>query len=186
MKKKLIIWGILIILLISLLPLPQRIEKLFYGIDTLNGESVDISLDMTYLRFLFLKEKMYGKIDVKTEEKTFTYGEYMHYLGQTPFVNNAKDRTHNLSGWYYNDTMYMREYGEGIVSPSPVGMESAAIHLSSDFNKILILHTSGQKIDAHNADEENERQERRYVGCTDKNQLEDAKKYFIGYYDKED
>lgn len=185
--KKIITWGIIIILLVSLLPIPQSIDRTFYGVNTTNGESVDISLDMTYLRFLFLKDKMYGTIDVKTKEETFTYGENLNYIGQTPSVNNAGDKAHNLSGWYYNDTMYMREYEKGIVSPSPIGMEAVSVHLSSDFSKILIFHREGQKIYAHNPNEETEKREkRRFVGCTDKNQLENAKKYFIGYYDIED
>lgn len=185
--KKIITWGIIIILLVSLLPIPQSIDRTFHGVNTTNGESVDISLDMTYLRFLFLKDKMYGRIDVKTKEETFTYGEHLHYIGRTPSVNNAGDKAHNLSGWYYNDTMYMREYEKGIVSPSPIGMEAVSVHLSSDFSKILIFHREGQKIYAHNPNEETEKREkRRFVGCTDKNQLENAKKYFIGYHDRED
>ena len=58
MKKKLLVWGIVVILLVSLVPIPQSIDRTFYGVDTLNGKDVDISLDVTYLRFLFLKDKI--------------------------------------------------------------------------------------------------------------------------------
>ncbi len=187
MKKKLIVWGVVILLLISLLPFPQKIERTFYGIDTIDGQKADISLDMTYLRFLFLKDKIYGTIDVKTEKETFTYGEYLHYIGQTLSVNNENDNAHDFSGWHWNDETYTRDYGNGALGTATVGFEPLLVHMSSDFDKILILHNPGQKIDAHNADEENESQEeRRYVGCTDKNQLKEAEKYFIGYYDRKD
>ena len=106
MKKKLIIWGVVIIFLISLLPFPQRIEKTFYGIDTIGGQKADIELGMTYLRFLFLKDKVYGTIDVKTETEAFAYGENLYYIGRTPSVNNANDKAYDFTGWYYNDTMY--------------------------------------------------------------------------------
>lgn len=186
MKKKLLVWGIVVILLVSLVPIPQSIDRTFYGVDTINGKDVDISLDVTYLRFLFLKDKIYGTIDVKTEEKTFTYGEDLHYLGQTPSVNNANDNAYDFSGWYWNDKTYTRDYGNGNLGTATVGFEPVLVHMSSDFDKILILHTPGQKIDEHNADEGNEQQEkRRFVGCTDKKQLEIAKNYFIGYYDIE-
>ena len=54
MKKKLIIVFVVVILLISLLPFPKHIERTYYGVNTENGEKVDIALDMKYLRFLFL------------------------------------------------------------------------------------------------------------------------------------
>jgi len=57
MKKKLIIGFVVVILLISLLPFPQNIERTYYGVNAENGEKVDIVLDMKYLRFLFLTNK---------------------------------------------------------------------------------------------------------------------------------
>ena len=49
MKKKLIIGFVVVILLISLLPFPQNIERTYYGVNAENGEKVDIVLDMKYL-----------------------------------------------------------------------------------------------------------------------------------------
>lgn len=57
MKKKLIISFIVVILLVSLLPFPQNIERTYYGVNAENGEKVDIVLDMKHFRFLFLKDK---------------------------------------------------------------------------------------------------------------------------------
>lgn len=175
MKKKWIIGIVVIILLISLLPFPQKVYRTFYGVNTENGEMVDITLDMTYLKFLFLNNKMSGTITVSTDTETFSYGELLHYTGQSHSENNAGDYAHDFSGWYYNDTMYMKDYENGVKSPSPVGMESVMVHISSDFNKILILHnTSGERVS---------RKKSRYIGSVTQDRLEEAKKYFLGYYD---
>lgn len=175
MKKKLIIGFAVVILLISLLPFPQNIERTYYGVNTENGEKIDIFLDMKYLKFLFLKDNISGTITVKTEKETFNYGEHLHYLGQTPSVNNANDRAHDFSGWYYNETMYMKKYENGTVSKAPVGFEPLLVHISSDFTKILILHNTSGEV-------ENQK-DSRYIGSVKLNQLENAKEYFSGYYD---
>ncbi len=175
MKKKLIIGFVVVFLLISLLPFPQNIDRTYYGVNTENGEKVDIALDMKYLRFLFLNDKIYGTITVKTETETFAYGEHLHYSGQTPSVNNANDRAHDFSGWYYNETMYMKKYENGTVSKMPVGFEPLLVHISSDFTKILILHNKRGEIETQEGS--------RYIGNVEQNQLEDTKEYFLGYYD---
>lgn len=180
MKKKLLIGFAVVILLISLLPFPQSMERTYYGINTENGEKVDIALDMKYLRFLFLKDKMYGTITVKTGEETFTYGEHLHYIGQSHSKNNAGDYAHDFNGWYYNENMYMKKYEDGTVSKMPIGFEGLLVHISSDFDKILIFHNTT----FHNASGEIEsREDSRYIGSVKQNQLEDTKEYFSGYYD---
>ncbi len=180
MKKKLILGFVAVILLISLLPFPQNIEKTYYGVNTENGEKVNIALDMKYLRFLFFSDKMYGTITVKTKAETFTYGEHLHYTGQTPSVNNANDRAHDFSGWYYNENMYMKEYENGTVSKMPIGFEGLLVHISSNFDKILIFHNTN----LHNADEKiGTRENSRYIGNVEQNKLEHTKEYFLGYYD---
>ena len=98
MKKKLIIGVIAGILLISLLPFPQKVNRTFYGVNTQNGEMVDITLEMKYLRFLFLKDKLYGTITVDTKTKLFSYGEHLYYTGRTS-INQEKDLAYNFSGW---------------------------------------------------------------------------------------
>ena len=176
MKKKLIIGFVVVILLISLLPFPQNIERTYYGVNAENGEKVDIVLDMKYLRFLFLKDKMSGTITVKTDKETFTYGEYLNYTGLSHSKNNDEDYTHDFSGWYYNENMYMKKYENGTVSKMPIGFESLLVHISSDFNKILILHnitTNGEIVG---------REDRRYIGSVEQNNLEETKEYFSGYY----
>lgn len=175
MKKNLIIGFVVVILLISLLPFPQNIERTYYGVNTENGEKVDIVLDMKYLRFLFLKDKISGKITVKTETETFTYGEHLHYTGQSHSENNAGDYAHDFNGWYYNDTMYMKKYENGTVSKAPIGFEGLLVHISSDFGKILIFHNAHGEIKI--------REDSRYIGSVEQNQLEETKEYFSGYYD---
>ena len=74
MKKKAIISAIIIILiLISVLPLPQKIEKNYYGYDTISGETVDVSLNMKHLRFLLFKDKMSGEIRVTNGDEVTVY-----------------------------------------------------------------------------------------------------------------
>lgn len=175
MKKKLIIGFVVVILLISLLPFPQKVVRTFYGVNTENGEKVGITLDMKYLRFLLFNDKMYGTITVKTETETFSYGEHLHYLGQSHSPNNAGDYSHDFSGWYYNETIYMKEDKFGTVSKSPVGFEGLLVHMSSDFDKILILHNASGVIETQ--------EKGRYIGSVEQSQLEETKQYFSGYYD---
>ncbi len=174
MKKKLIIGFVVLILLISLLPFPQNIERTYYGINTENGEKVDIALDMKYLRFLFLNDKMYVTITVKTETETFVYGDHLNYQGQT-FIHQEKDTVHDFSGWYNNHIMYMKEYENGAISKMPVGSEPLLVHISSDFDKILILHNTKGVIETQ--------EDSRYIGSVEQNQLEHTKEYFSGFYD---
>ena len=174
MKKKLIIGFVVVILLISLLPFPQHIVRTYYGVNTENGEKVDIALDMKHLRFLFLNDKIYGTITVKTETETFTYGDHLNYLGQYSMLQE-KDLAHYFSGWYTNHTMYMKEYENGAVSKGIVGSEPLLVHISSDFDKILIVHNTKGVIETQ--------KDSRYIGCVEQNQLEHTKEYFSGFYD---
>ena len=54
-------------------------------------------------------------------------------------------------------------------------MEPLLVHISSDFNKILILHNVSGEIE--------NQEDARYIGSVNQNQLEEAKQYFTGYYD---
>lgn len=173
MKKKLIIGVVIILILCSFLPIPQTISKTFYGVNTQNDEKVNISIDMKYLKFLFLKDKLSGTITVDTDDGRFTYGDFLHYTSYTS-MNDDKDMIHNFSGWYYNDTMYMREYEDGVKSQSPVGMEPVLVHINSSFDKILVLHNTNEEISGQ--------EKGRYIGSSDKSKLEETKEYFIGFY----
>lgn len=170
MKKKLIVGFVVVIVvifLISFLPFPQHIERTYYGVNTENGEQVDIALDMKYLRFLFLKDKISGTITVETETETFSYGERLDYTGQTS-VLREEDPGHHFLGWYRNDTV---DPGE---NENPV-WEAYMVHISSDFDKILILHHASGDIEAE--------EDSRYIGSVEQSQLEDTKKYFSGYFE---
>ncbi len=172
MKKKLLIGIVAVILLIFLLPFPQIINRTFYGVNTENGEQVTITFAMKYLRFLLFDDKMYGTITVQTDTQTLTYGEHLYYHGRFP--HNADDSMHNIGGWYYNETMYMKEYPDGTISPMPVGFEGLDIHVSTDFTNILILHNVGAVTEIA--------EKNRYIGSIKPSGLEEAKQYFSGYY----
>ncbi len=173
MKKKLIIGVMIILFLCSFIPIPQKINKTFYGVNTQNNEEVNISIKMKYLKFLFLNDKLSGTITVDTDDGSFTYGDFLHYTSYTS-MNDDKDMIHNFSGWYYNDTMYMREYENGVISQAPVGMEPVLVHINSSFDKILVLHNANEEILGQGRS--------RYIGSSDKSQLEETKEYFIGFY----
>ena len=173
MKKKLIIGLIIVVLLCSFIPIPKTINKTFYGVNTINNEEISISVEMKYMRFLFLNDNIYGSITVETPNDKFVYGDLLHYTSYTS-MDADRDMIHNFSGWYYNDTLYMREYENGILSKSPVGMEPLLVHMNSSFDKILIMHSTNEEISGQ--------EKGRYVGCLDKSKLEEAKDYFIGFY----
>lgn len=175
MKKKFTYALIVTACLICVLPFPQKVVRRYYGINTETGERVDMELNMKYLRFLLLSDKMYGTVAVKNDTETVVYGEHLHYVGQSRSKNNAGDYAHDFNGWYYNNTMYIKEYEDGTTSKVPVGFEGVSAHISSDFNKILILHNTSGKIENQNGG--------RYIGSTAQNQQDEAKAYFLGYYD---
>lgn len=177
--KKMITVFVLIIVLIFVLPLPKKVEKTYFGVNTENGETVDITLDMKYFRFFVIKDKLYGAITVKTPTETFVFGEHLHYTGQTS-INQEKDLAHNFSGWYYNETMHLKEYENGTVSQMPIGFEGLLAHISSDFDKILIFHNTTFE---NSAGEVETRGNSRYIGSAQPSQLEETKQYFSGYYD---
>ncbi|MBO5407806.1 MAG: hypothetical protein J6A61_00140 [Clostridia bacterium] len=173
MKKKLIIGLVAVILLLGFLPLPKIVDRTYYGINTENEQTVTITLHMNDLRFLFLPDKLYGTITVKTSTDTFVFGEHLYDSGQTSF-DPEKGRMHNLNGWYYNETMYPKEYAHGTISQSPVGFESLLVHISTDFDKILVLHNTKGVIETQPTG--------RYIGNTDQTLLEETKEYFSGFY----
>lgn len=158
MKRKVIILVIAVVLLLVLLPFPQRVEQTYYGVNTASGEKVSISANMHYFRFLILKDKLRGKVTVTQGNQSVIYGEHLHYQGLWP--SNNEDKTfHALVGWRYAD-----ETKEG----KPIGFEPAHIYLSRDFSKVLIGETRDDG-------------KSQYVGNTEENRTEETLVYFVGY-----
>lgn len=173
MKRIIIVGCIVLIVLISLLPFPQKIERTFYGVNTSNGEKATINLNIKYLRFLFLKDNIYGKITVTSENETITYGKHLQYSGLCP--SNNENEFHAFSGWYLNNDTYTRDYGNGISGTDIVGFEPTIVYLSRDFDKILLLHNTNGKTETHKA--------KRYIGNVSENQEDETAKYFTGFYE---
>ncbi len=173
MKKRFVV-IIAILLAAALLPLPQKIKRTYCAVDTLSGEEAVIRADLTHLRFLIFKDRLFGSIELKTDDNTYLYGKHLNYQGQSP--NNTGDCLYDFGGWYFNEETQLSddEYG----NRKPLGFEAVLIHFSSDFDKILVLHHTK---DTHN----NERSGKmRFVGSTDKAALAAARDYFTGYYDR--
>lgn len=160
MKKKAIISAIIIILiLISVLPLPQKIEKTYYGYDTISGEPVDVSLNMKHLRFLLFKDKMSGEIRVTNGDEVTVYGQHLWYQGLWP-LTNEDESCHFLTGWY------IKSY-DGKTLDSD--MLNACI--SKDFNQMTIYHLPAGA----------DRKTKQYICNVKDNKLDETMAYFGGY-----
>ena len=141
MKRKLIICAIVIVFILVLLPLPQKVERKFFGENISNGEKISIAIDLNYLRFLLLPDKMYGEITVTSGNKSTVFGEHLSYAGRYP-TNNEDKTIHAFTGFRY-------DADENTIM-------SAGIFLSRDFDKILVRDDETEYIGnvAENKEEE--------------------------------
>ena len=156
MKKKIMICVIVVLALIALVPIPQNINRTFYGVETYTGENVNIIIDMNYLRFLLLEDKMYGEITVESKNELTVYGEHMSHQGMFP-TNNDDKTMHCFAGFRYD-----------IEKDS---MLPVVIYLSRDFDKILI---SDRAVGIT----------KQYIGHIEENKAEEVLEYFVGYADR--
>lgn len=173
MKKKLFIFAGILILCVLLLPLPEKIEKTYNGVNINTGENVKINAEMRYLKFLVLKNKLYGKITLETEDEKLELGDDLAYTGLTP-ANNEDKTVHMLTGWHFNPNTYVKDEGKDTQCTEVEGFEAAIVYLSRDFNKILVYHQP----------KKNGETEPRYytVGDAENDNTEETKTYFAGFY----
>lgn len=158
--------------LAALLPLPQTVRRQYTAVDTFSGESAELAVDLTYLRFLLWQDRMVGEIRVTAQGGTRTYPtEYLRYQGQWP-ANHA-DTVHAFSGWYRNNTEIMAEDGNGMMGSQIVGPEAAYAYISTDFRKIVLYHQQSKKLEHARTWQ--------YVGSDGQESLEEAQRYFEGY-----
>ncbi len=170
--KKILIFALVIVLILLLVPLPKQVDVSFVATDTFSGEKATITLDMTYYRFLVLKDNLTGTVTVTSPEGTWVYGEHLHYWGLWP-SNNEDKSMHAVGGWYLNETSYMHDYGDGILGSNLVGFESVQMFLSPDFTRILLSH-QGKDLP-----ESTKRKE--YIGHQDESKIDETKAYFTGF-----
>jgi len=159
MKKKIIISAIIIILLIAFLPFPQKIERTYYGYDTFSGDSIEVTLDMKYLRFLLLKDKMSGEIRVTNGDEVTVYSHGLSYVGMWPLIKENEDM-HVFTGWYFNS------YGG-----KTLDSDIAIVYISKDFTKMTIYHVPENK----------DYKTKQYVCNIEDNKLEETIEYFGGF-----
>lgn len=170
--KKFLIPALIVILLLLLVPFPKHVETSYFALDSFSGEKATITLDMTYYRFLVLKDKMTGTISVTTPQGTTVYGEHLNYSGLWP--SNNEDKTmHALNGVYFNETSYMHDYGDGVLGSRLVGFEPVRVFLSPDFTKILLSHQGNERPESTKTKE--------YIGHQEEGKTDVAATYFIGF-----
>lgn len=141
MKRKWIICAIVIVFILVLLPFPQKVERKFFGENISNDEKISIAIDLSYLRFLLLPDKMYGEITVTSGNKSTVFGEHLSYVGRYP-TNNEEKTMHAFTGFRYDADANK--------------MISAGVYLSRDFDKILVRDDETEYIGnvAENKEEE--------------------------------
>ena len=153
MKKKIVKYIVIIALFLALVPFPQKIKCEYYGTDVLSNKNASITVDMIYLRFLLLKDKLSGEIVVTSENETVVYGEHMNYSGLCP-TNNADKTMHAIHGFRYDliDNQMM-----------PV-----SVYLSRDFNRIAITDREPGVT-------------KQYIGNIKQNKIEETVEFFSGF-----
>ena len=165
MKKVIITVCVVLILLIALVPIPQKVTRTYHAVNTLNGESAEITLDMMYLRFLFLKDRLNGEIAVTSASRTTVYGEHMYYAGMFP-SNHEDVLIHWLTGWHMNEE-------KSTAGDNIVGSEQAIAYISRDFNHIVLQHNPRK--------DASDPQPREYVGTMEADSLSRTLTLFDGF-----
>ena len=185
MKRTKTIISVIIILcaFICLLPIPQKIDRDYYSVDIFSNKKAIVSVDITYLNFLFLKDKMRGEIQVFDDGEIYTYQtDKLFYQGRWP-SNNKDGFLHHFSGFYYNPTTYWGKSG-GIEGSHTIGYEITHAHISPDFNKIVMYHREDDELKGGQTRKDvglQEAKTRQYVGNTEKGREQETIKYFEGF-----
>ena len=174
MKKKIIALVIVAVAVLTL-PLPQKIKNTYYGIDTVSGTKADIKTDLVHLRFLVFKDKFFGHIFVSTPDGTVDYGkDCLKYAYKVP-ADSKKDEMYALTGWYYNDTKYQKDYGNGLVGTNENGFEGVMVYFSNTFDKVLICHSTKENGENNS--------NKRYIGNITENREKETLEFFSGFTD---
>ena len=138
---------------------PQRIKRTFYGVNSFDGEKANISLDMTYYRYLFKRDTISGEIAVTCGEKTTVYKENdLQYITDAWPLNNEDKTLHFFVGWYFNVDLL----------PEPI-LESVRLYLSKDFNKMVLYH------------EPQDSEPKQYIGNVEQGKEQETIRYFGEY-----
>ena len=177
--KRIVFVAVIVAALILFVPFPQKIVQEYRGVDTVNGEKADITLDITYLRFLALRDKMTGTISVKSDTEELVYGDSLFYQGM--YSVREEDCAHFFSGWYFDEGFYMRRDEFGTVGRMIIGSESTVGYISADFDKILLLHEDKKLTDSV---EPVTQKRRRFIGAVSEDAIPDALDYFTGHFDE--
>ena len=173
MKKKIISFCVVIVALcglIALVPYPQKIERTFYSVNSFNGEKATISFDMTYLRYLFRRDRFDGEVTVTCGDKITVYTENdLQYIGYWP-LDNKDEHLHYLGGFYYNtDIVTYNDKGEKDIGD----FESIRAYLSKDFSKIVLYHEPSEKAE--------DTEPKQYIGNVEENKEQETIQYFGRY-----
>lgn len=173
MKKKIIAFFTVILSLFvitALIPYPQRIKRTYFAVNSFGGEEATITSDITYLRFLFRKNRMVGDITVTSKGETTRYTENeLQYIGLYP-LDNEDENLHFLLGFYWNtDIVTHNDIGE----TESGDFEFVRAYLSKDFNKIVLYHTPGDK--------SKNTEPKQYIGNVGKNKYRETFEYFGEY-----
>lgn len=175
-KTKIVIFAIILFsAAICLLPIPQKVERHYYVTDSFGGKKADVYVDMTYLKFLILENKMVGKIQVSNDDINYTYeNNKLSHMNYYIYPSNNKDKfIHYFIGSYYNDTTFWNNDLAGVGGTDIVGGEQFYAGISPDFNKIFLYHQQSEKLENP--------QTWQWIGSTDNENTTDLVEYFTGY-----
>lgn len=159
-KKRNICIAIVLLLVIAILfiPIPQKVEQRLYATDTPSGEQATIDIDLTFLRFLVLKDKMIGNISFDNADQSIVFGGRSSKWAYSVYpTNNEDEQMHVLNGFWYDE---INNTYNGYIT-----------YIGVDFDKMVL-----KLLDENGNDRE-------YIANVKKNKETETYNYFIGFVD---
>lgn len=161
MKKKrniCISIALLLVLAILFIPIPKKVEKTLYATATQSGEQATIDMNLTFLRFLVLEDKMIGNISFESDKQSLVFGERLSkWFYSVYHTNNEDKKMHALNGFWYDEINNTQN--------------SYAVYIGVDFDKAVLKISDGNG------------NKKEYIANIDKNKDIETCNYFKGFVD---
>ncbi len=157
MKKRniYIVIGVILVLAILFIPIPKKVEQRLYATDTQSGEQAIIDIDLTYLRFLILENKMIGSISLQSDNQSIVFENPWAYSVYP--TNNEDEKMHTINGFWYDK-----------INHSQIGYIT---YIGVNFDKMVLKMPLG----------ENDKGE--YIANIEKGKETETYNYFKGFVD---
>ena len=149
---------LLLVLAILFIPIPKKIEQKLYATETQSGEQATLSIDLTFLRFLILEDKMFGNISFENGKQNFVFDCGLSKSNYSVYPTNNEDKEmHVVNGFWYDEHNYTHN---GCIA-----------YISIDFDKAMFTFNDSYG------------NNREYIANIEKNKEVETCNYFKGFVD---